>query len=271
MVAFAANSILCRVGLGRGAIDAANYTSVRLVAGAAMLAIIAGASGKARLLSRTGSWISGALLSVYAVTFSFAYVSLSVGAGALLLFGAVQATMIGSGMLSGERPSPIEWVGLGVALAGLICLLSPGVRAPSPAGSALMIGAGIAWGLYSLRGRSVADPLVASAANFLRSVPLALAVSLLFFRSSHLTPGGVALAALSGSVASGCGYVVWYAALKRLSATRAATVQLSVPVITALGGAVILHEALSLQLLLSSVLILGGIALSTSGRSRTKS
>jgi drug/metabolite transporter (DMT)-like permease len=270
MGAFAANSLFCRMGLRTGAIDAAGYTTVRLLSGAIALSLISTLAGRKGRSEAQGSWLSAGLLFLYAITFSYAYLRLSIASGALILFGAVQATMILAGLLSGERPRFIEWTGLALALAGLVYLVSPGLTAPSPLGSALMAVAGLAWGLYSLRGRRASDPLRATTTNFVRAAPMALAVSLLAFGSAHFTPRGVALAALSGGVASGCGYVVWYAALRGLTATRAATVQLSVPVLTAVAGVFFLSEAVSPRLLASSVMILGGIGLALAGRVRRR-
>lgn len=213
-----------------------------------------------------GSWLAGALLFAYAAAFSFAYNSLAAGTGALILFGSVQATMILIALRSGERPHRMEWVGLIAGLAGLVYLVLPGLTAPSPGGSALMAIAGIAWGLYSLRGRTIAEPTRATTINFVRAVPFALVVSAITLRDLSLTSSGVLLAVLSGAVTSGLGYVLWYTALKQLQATQAAIVQLSVPVIAAAGGVIFLAEELSLRLVVSSVMILGGIGLSLAAR-----
>jgi drug/metabolite transporter (DMT)-like permease len=203
------------------------------------------------------------MLFLYAIAFSLAYLSLSAGTGALLLFGSVQATMLLVALRAGERPHPWTWVGLGVALAGLCVLVAPGLRAPSPGGAALMIAAGIAWGVYSLRGRGAPDPLAATTDNFVRSVPLVVAAGLAAWAvhgPHHVSPRGVLLALISGAVTSGVGYVVWYAALRGLTATRAATVQLAVPVLAAVAGVVLLSEAVTVRLVASAALILGGIA-----------
>jgi drug/metabolite transporter (DMT)-like permease len=269
MAAFAANSILCRLALGGETIDAASFSSVRLASGALTLLLITAVTGRAGAFRNRGDWGSAGVLFLYAVPFSFAYLDLGAGTGALLLFGAVQATMILAGLLAGERPHPLEWAGLGVALIGLIYLVFPGLTAPPLGGSLLMLTAGVAWGAYSLRGRGAADPIGATTGNFVRAVPLALAVSAAFITRSHLSTEGLALAFASGAVASGCGYVVWYAALRGLTATQAATVQLSVPVLAAAGGVAFLAEAVSVRLLLSSVAILGGVGLALSGRTHT--
>ena len=265
LIAFAANSVLCRLALGGGSIDAASFTTVRLVSGAVTLFVIA-LIGKKRAVWRQGRWISAAMLFVYAVAFSFAYLSLSAGTGALILFGAVQATMILAGLMSGERPGAREWGGVAVAIAGVVYLVSPGLTAPSPVGSGLMALAGIGWGVYSLLGRGAKSPLADTASNFLRTVPAVICVSLASIGHLHLSANGVLLACASGAVASGVGYVIWYAALRGLTATRAATVQLSVPVLAALGGVIFLSEAITARLVVSAVLILGGVGVAVTAR-----
>ena len=260
MTAFATNSVLCRMALGAHAVDAASFTAVRLVSGAVMLAALALFLRGGHLLD-AGSWLSGFQLFLYAVAFSFAYLSLSAGTGSLILFGSVQATMIISGLRSGERPHVLQWAGLAIALAGLIYLVSPGITAPSHGGSLLMALAGIAWGLYSLRGRGAKDPVCQTTGNFIKAVPFALVVWAAGAQGVHAEPRGILLAILSGSLASGIGYVIWYTALRGLSSTRAATVQLSVPVLAAFGGAIFLAEVVTLRLVIASALILGGVAL----------
>lgn len=263
LIAFAANSIFCRFALGDQTIDAASFTTVRLASGALTLACIALLTGRGSPL-RQGNWTSASMLFLYAVTFSFAYISLSAGTGALILFGAVQITMIFSGLIAGERPRLLEWFGLLAALGGLVYLMLPGLSAPSPLGSALMTVAGIAWGVYSLRGRGIGDPIANTTGNFVRAAPLALVVSLIALSNYSLSPKGALLAVLSGALASGLGYVIWYAALRNLTATRAATVQLAVPVIAAAAGVFFLAEAVTLRLTLSSIAILGGVGLAIS-------
>lgn len=266
LVAFAANSVLCRLALGEAAIDPASYTAVRLIAGAITLAIIAYCLRKGYSSRIATNWTSAAMLFLYAVSFSFAYISLSTGVGALILFAAVQITMVGIGLYRGERPQPSEWFGLVIALGGLIYLVSPGIAAPSPFGSALMATAGFAWGIYSLRGRGAGDPVRATTANFLRAAPMSLIVVALWHSHLKVTPMGLLWAVISGAVTSGIGYVIWYAALRGLTATRAATVQLSVPVMAAFGGVVLLSEEITLRLILSAVAILGGVGLAVSSR-----
>lgn len=258
LVAFAGNSLLCRAALAHGGIDAASFTLVRLLSGATVLAVLVRfrASGNGR-----GDWRSALALFAYAAAFSFAYLQLTAATGALLLFGAVQATMIARGLWTGERLRSPQWCGLLLACGGLVGLVLPGLSAPPFSGALLMLGAGMAWGVYSLRGRGAGDPLRVTAGNFLRAVPMAVLLALLLMDRASMTPAGVGYAVLSGALASGMGYAIWYAALPFLRATTAATVQLCVPVIAALGGVVLLGEPLTLRLLLASVAILGGIAL----------
>ncbi|SEJ09441.1 DMT family transporter [Paraburkholderia diazotrophica] len=259
MFAFAGNSLLCRVALKGTSIDPATFTTMRVVSAALALWIIL----RMRRVSRPvgGNWVSAFALIAYAVAFSFAYVSLAAGTGALLLFGAVQATMIGYGLARGERLRPHQWIGIACALAGLVGLVLPGLSAPAPFASLLMLCAGVAWGVYSLRGKGAADPIATTAGNFIRAVPFAVAVSAGAFAHMSIDAMGLLFAALSGALTSGLGYVIWYAALKELRAATAATVQLSVPPIAAIGGIALLGEPLNARLALSSIAILGGIAL----------
>jgi drug/metabolite transporter (DMT)-like permease len=260
MLAFAANSLLCRLALAGGGIDPASFGAVRVVSGALALALIVHLRAKAGA-GPSGDWISAAMLFAYVAFFSFAYVSLAAGTGALILFGAVQLTMFGWALRGGERFTLPAWCGLALAAAGLVFLVLPGVSAPPFAGAASMALAGAAWGVYSLRGRGAADPLRATAGNFLRAAPLALVLWLPFAGVAHADAGGIVLAIVSGALTSGVGYALWYTALRGLTAMRAATVQLSVPVITAFGAVLLLGEPVSLRLVLASVAILGGIAL----------
>jgi drug/metabolite transporter (DMT)-like permease len=259
MIAFAGNSLLCRVALKDTGIDAASFTTIRLVSGAVMLWLIVRKSRGGR--SGSGNWPSAFALFAYAAGFSFAYVSLPAATGALLLFGAVLATMIGHGIWAGERLRKMQLVGLVLALGGLVGLLLPGLSAPPLTASLLMLGAGVAWGIYSLRGKGRGDPTRVTAGNFLRAVPIAAALSLLLHEGASVDSAGFWYALASGALASGIGYAIWYTALPALKSTHAATVQLSVPVIAALGGVVLLGETLTLRLVLTSVAILGGIAL----------
>ncbi len=208
------------------------------------------------------------MLFLYAVPFSFAYTRLSTGTGALILFGCVQLTMMSVALWSGERPHPLQWLGLATAFGGLVYLVLPGIEAPSFAGALLMALAGFSWGVYSLRGRGTANPLAQTTSNFVRSIPFVVAVSVVTIPSFHAESRGVALAVASGAVASGLGYVIWYEALRGLTSTRAAVVQLLVPILAAIGGILFLAEAVSSRLLLSGVLVLGGIAVALAGRER---
>jgi drug/metabolite transporter (DMT)-like permease len=258
VAAFAGNSLLCRLALRDTAIDAASFTSIRLLSGALVLWGIVRWRQVAR---HGGDWLCAFALFVYAAAFSFAYESLGAGMGALLLFGAVQATMIGYGLAQGERLRPLQWFGWCLALSGLLALLLPGSSTPRLGASGLMLAAGIAWGVYSLRGRSGGDAIVATASNFLRAVPFTLVLSLIAAANASIDTAGTVYALASGALTSGIGYAVWYTALPSLRAATAATLQLSVPAIAAFGGVVLLGEALSLRLVLASVAILGGIAL----------
>ena len=266
LIAFAANSILCRLALSEEAIDPASFTSVRLMAGAATLyALVRGHRGGSAPLK--GSWPSSAMLALYAVPFSLAYVSLTAGTGALLLFGAVQATMLLASVGAGERPDAGQWIGVVLALAGLVYLLLPGLASPPLMAAMLMLLAGVAWGVYSLLGKGSADPLRETAGNFVRAVPFAIAVSAVMLRDLHLELRGLVLAIASGAVASGLGYVLWYAALRNLSGFTASIVQLAGPVLAAAGGVLLLDERISLRLAVAATLVLGGIALAIMGRS----
>ena len=267
MVAFAANSLLCRLALGQEQIDAASFTSIRVGAGVITLCLILIARSK-RLALAPMNWRSVAGLAAYMVCFSFAYITLNAGAGALILFGAVQITMFIVALRSGEHFAPLSWAGLALAIAGLVYLVSPGLSAPDPLGAVLMAAAGVAWGAYSLVGRGAADPLAATTTNFLYTLPIVLGVSLVSFSDAALSTPGIILAIASGAVASGCGYVIWYAALRGLTATRAAVVQLSVPVIAAIGAAVFLAEPITLRLILASLATIGGVAIVLAQRAR---
>lgn len=260
LLSFAANSVLCRMALRVAHIDPASFTDIRIVSGAVTLWLLVRLTSQGRR-ARGGSWLSALALLGYAVAFSFAYVRLTAGTGALLLFGAVQVAMIGAGFVGGERIDRAIAVGWLLAIAGLVLLLLPGISAPPPREAAFMIIAGIAWGLYSLRGRGSTNPLADTAGNFARAVPGALLVSALFFVHRAADPQGVLLAVLSGALASGIGYAAWYTALPRLGAIAAANAQLSVPVLAALAGVMLFGEPITARLALASVLVLGGTAL----------
>jgi len=281
MIAFASNSLLCRLALKQTSIDAASFTFIRIFSGAAALWLIMkirtwlitdrtpsprAASFSHSSLRRTtcfvaGNWRSALALLVYAAGFSFAYTPLSAGTGALLLFGAVQATMIFWGMHKGERLDATQIAGFLIAVTGLVVLVFPGLSAPPLIGSILMLGAGVAWGIYSLRGKGERNPASATTGNFVRAVPFAAAVSIIFVPWAHVDFTGVTYAIISGAITSGLGYVIWYSALPGLTATSAASVQLSVPVLAATGGILLLSELVTLRYVLASISVLGGIAL----------
>ena len=259
MLAFAGNSLLCRAALKGTSIDAATFTSIRIASGAAALWLIVRVRHGA--VRGDGSWGSAFWLFAYAAGFSFAYLTLSAATGALLLFGAVQATMIAYGLWKGERLRPIQVAGLMLALGGLAWLLLPGASAPQPLGAALMLFAGFSWGMYSLRGRGPGDATRKTGGNFLRAVIFAALVSMAAASQFSIDGVGAAYALASGAIASGVGYAIWYTALGGLNATTAATVQLSVPVVAAMGGVVLLGEPLTLRLVACSAAVLGGVAI----------
>ncbi len=258
MMAFAANSVLCRLALGAGLIDAATFATVRVVVAAVVLTALMTPRWRAQTRAPV-DWRAVLMLFTYMIFFSFAYITLSTGTGALILFGAVQLTMFAVALRSGERFNVASWIGLVIALAGLIYLVSPGVTAPNLTGAVLMSIAGVAWGVYSLLGRAAADPLEATADNFIFCVPLVLAVSLIFHADFHATLDGLLLASVSGGIASGIGYAIWYNALRDLTATRAATVQLCVPAVAAIGGVLLMSEDLTIRLIVASLATLGGV------------
>jgi drug/metabolite transporter (DMT)-like permease len=259
MLAFAGNSLLCRLALKHTAIDAVSFTTIRLISGALMLWIVVKWQGEN--IGRAGSWSGAFALFTYAACFSIAYVSLSAGTGSLILFGAVQITMIGFGLFTGERLRRPQGIGLLLALAGLIGLLLPGLSTPPLQGAILMLGAGIAWGIYSLLGKDTNRPIQTTAGNFLRAVPIAIALSLALHPEMSWDRAGIACAIASGAIASGMGYAIWYLALPTLKTTQAAAVQLSVPILAAIGAVLILGEPVTLRLGVSAIAVLGGIAL----------
>lgn len=275
MLAFAGNSLLCRLALKHTSIDAASFTTARLISGACMLWLVTCWQRRTALTALApapgastvaGNWPSAFALFVYAAGFSFAYISMSAATGALLLFGAVQATMIGYGVYRGERLQALQVLGCALALGGLVVLMLPGLTRPSISASLCMLGAGVAWGVYSLRGKlaqtpGTANPTLVTAGNFIRTLPMAVVLSLLMLSQLSIDMNGILFAVASGALASGIGYAIWYQALPALASTHAATVQLSVPVIAAIGGVVFIGEALTLPMVLASVAILGGIAL----------
>jgi drug/metabolite transporter (DMT)-like permease len=266
LAAFAANSVLCRMALRSGSIDPATFTSIRFVAGAVTLCLVLLLGSKR--VSLRGHWVSALVLNAYAIGFSFAYIHLTAGTGALLLFGAAQIVMIGAGFLAGERINKIIVAGWVIAIAGIVILTAPSVSSPPLGASALMLAAGIAWGWFSLRGRGSKNPIAENAGIFVWSIPMALLINVSPIAKSFATTNGIVLAAVSGSIASGLGYAAWYTALPKLKAITAANLQLTVPAIAALGGAVLFHEAITFRLLLSAAMVLGGVALATATRAR---
>ena len=293
LFAFAFNSILCRLALLGEEADAAGFTAVRLASGAFALGLISYLVARVRDMSgsegvssfgedaRSGieddtlptgrvsaSWPSAFFLFAYAVCFSFAYLGLTAGTGALILFGAVQLTMVAAAIFKGERPTPLEWIGLIVAVGGLVYLVLPGLASPPFISSLLMAAAGMAWGVYSLRGKGSRDPLRDTAGNFARSLLFAVPLIAIYIPVLHLTSRGWLFAVLSGALTSGVGYTVWYAALKYHTSTRAAVLQLAVPVIAAVFGIVLLGENATATLGIAGLMILGGIALALIGKRR---
>lgn len=266
LIAFAFNSILCRLALRGEEADAAGFTAVRLVSGAVALIIISYFFSRGKGSTKRGNWPSAFFLFAYAICFSFAYLGLTAGAGALILFGSVQMTMIAVAIFKGERPPALEWLGLAVAVGGLIYLVFPGLASPPLNSSLLMAAAGASWGFYTLRGKGSGDPLSDTTGNFVRSVPMIAILAIPYFSNIHLSNRGIMLAVLSGAVTSGIGYTVWYAALKFHTSTRAAVLQLSVPVIAAAAGVLLLDETATVRLAIAAALILGGISLTIFGR-----
>jgi drug/metabolite transporter (DMT)-like permease len=266
LLAFAANSVLCKLALGNNSIDAASFTAIRLLSGALVLLFILRFGKSTRGMTSKGNWVSSVMLFLYAITFSFAYISLDTGTGALILFGSVQLTMIVFSVILGNKLHRSEWLGIFIAFTGLVYLVLPDVSTPSFMGFLLMTVAGIAWGIYTLQGKDSINPLKDTAYNFLRTTPIVLILLTVTFYNAHYSFEGIVLAILSGAIASAIGYTIWYLALSGLSATQAAVIQLSVPVIAALGGVVFISEVLTLRLILSASLILSGVLIVILGR-----
>jgi drug/metabolite transporter (DMT)-like permease len=270
LIAFAANSVLNRLALGGNMIDAGSYITIRLVSGAITLWVINAASkrniGWILSLHSSGSPLSAFYLFLYGVCFSFAYRSLTSGMGAFILFGTVQTTMLTVGLRQGEKPHFLEWLSLLIALSGLIYIVFPGLSAPDPLGAFLMVASGMAWAFYTLRGKGVKDPLETTATNFIFSVPMIFCIYFLNLSKTHVSTEGVTYAVASGALASGVGYVIWYAALRGLTTTQAALLQLSVPVIAAFGGIIFLSETLTTRLIIGGVLIICGVTLALVGK-----
>ncbi len=265
LIAFAANSVLARLALGNETIDAASFTIIRLLSGSLVLIVIITITRSTGLPGK-GSWSASLMLFLYAITFSYAYISLGTGTGALILFGAVQITMILLSYISGVRLHVAEWVGVGIAFTGFVYLILPGVTTPSVIGFLLMTVAGIAWGIYTLKGRGSKNPLRDTASNFIRTTPLVILLAIATINNSHYTTEGILLALLSGGITSGIGYTLWYIALAGLSVTQAAVLQLLVPVIATVGGVVFVSEVITSRLTISGIMVLGGILMVILGR-----
>ena len=259
LFAFAGNSVLCRLALGENTIDAASFTSIRLLSGIVVLAVILKMTDRSSEQNSKGSWAASVMLFLYAVGFSFAYLSLDTGTGALILFAVVQITMIFASIISGNKLHYSEWVGLVIAFSGFFYFVLPSLTSPSLSGFLLMTGAGVAWGIYTLKGRGSKNPFSDTAFNFIRTLPFVVILMVVTFKDALITQQGILLAILSGAIASGIGYAVWYIALVRLSTSQAAVVQLFVPIIAAFGGVIFANEIVSLRLVLSSIMVLGGM------------
>jgi drug/metabolite transporter (DMT)-like permease len=259
LIAFAGNSILCRMALGEQSIDAGSFTSIRLLSGVVVLLILLNLGQSKTRHSATGSWAAGCYLFLYAVAFSYAYMSLDTGTGALILFGAVQVTMILRSLFSGQQLLWFEWLGVLAAFSGFVYLVLPDLDTPSLQGFILMTIAGIAWGFYTLAGKGSSNALADTSFNFLRTLPFVLLLTAFTIFYAELSQRGVILAILSGGLASGVGYAIWYKALGGLTAVQAGVVQLLVPVIAAAGGVLFSAETISMRLVIASVIILGGI------------
>lgn len=264
LIAFAANSVICRLALASGEIDPNSFTIIRLASGALTLTLILlcrvqfRQSTKGKSLNK-GSWLGAAALFMYALGFSYAYIELDTGSGALILFGSVQVSMIAFGLYRGERFNLWQWIGLIMALFGLVYLLWPSISTPSMLGALMMMAAGLAWGVYSILGKSSKDALADTAFNFARSILFAALLLIVTLSKLHFSIYGILLAVTSGAIASGIGYAIWYSVLPKLSSMHAAVSQLSVPIIAAIGGVLLVGEALTLHLSIASTMVLGGV------------
>ncbi len=271
LIAFAGNSVLCRLALGENQLDAASFTIIRLLSGIVMLLLISQANGSRSSLTQQINWLSSGALFLYAVTFSYAYLSLDTGTGALILFGAVQITMILASSLLGKKLYWAEWLGVAIAFLGFVYLVLPGITTPSFQGFILMTLAGGSWGIYTLQGKNSRQPIADSATNFLYTLPFVLTLLIIELPNSELSQPGIILAILSGAIASGVGYTSWYMAVRNLATVKASVVQLLVPILAALGGILFAGEVISLRLIISSLLILGGIILVLFGQNLQRS
>jgi drug/metabolite transporter (DMT)-like permease len=263
LIAFAANSVLCRLALGNNVIDASSFTIIRLLAGAIVLfCIVLFSKGKTSTTSK-GNLLSSFMLFLYAITFSFAYLSLDTGTGALILFGAVQITIIIHTLLSGNKLRPLEWLGVIISFLGFIYLISPGVSSPSIIGFVLMTIAGISWGIYTIKGQTSKNPLRDTTYNFIKTLPFITILYIATMTQSNYSTEGILLAVIAGGVTSGIGYTIWYMAIRGLSSIQSAVLQLLVPVIAAFSGVIFISEIITVRLTVSSILILGGVLIVT--------
>lgn len=267
LIAFAANSVLCRMALGSDSIDPVSFTSIRLIGGAIALTVIYLFTKEPKQKKEAScncyiDWYTGIALYIYAFAFSLAYISLSSGTGALILFGSVQITMLIAATKRGEKMRFYQWIGFLIAVAGIVYLVSPGISAPDIYGASLMIVSGIAWGVYSIAGKSVTNPISATKGNFIKASIIAIPVSMIALKSYQATPLGLSLALISGVITSGLGYVIWYKVVPLITTTQAAVLQLLVPLLAAIGGVLFIAEDFTLRLAISSLLILGGVILS---------
>ena len=266
LIAFAANSVLCRLALGDKTIDAASFTNIRLFSGAVVLLLILKLYNSQSQNSSKGNWLSSFMLFLYAVTFSFAYISLDTGTGALIMFGSVQITIILLSIISGNRLNIYEWLGVTIAFLGFVYLILPGVSSPSLIGFSLMTIAGIAWGIYTLKGKESKNPLRDTTYNFIRTIPFIIILLVSTIQHSSYSTKGVVLAIISGGITSGIGYTIWYMAMEGLSKIQTAVIQLLVPIIAAFGGVIFVDEKITFRLSIASILVLGGILVVVLGR-----
>lgn len=266
LIAFAANSVLCRMALGNESIDAASFTGIRMLSGAAALMLILAIKGRSQVAISKGSWSGSVVLFLYALTFSYAYLSLDTGTGALILFGAVQITIVLLTIFSGGRLHISEWLGVVIAFGGFIYLVLPSVTTPSLTGFILMTVSGVSWGIYTLQGRDSLNPLMDTAYNFLRAIPFVALLTVFTIQGGHFSVQGIIFAVLSGALTSGIGYTIWYIALAGLTATQAAVIQLSVPILAAIGGVLFVFEEITSRLIISAIIVLGGILMVILGR-----
>lgn len=259
LIAFASNSVICRLALGNNTIDASSFTIIRLFSGAIVLLFLVKFSNSTKRILSKGNWLVSSMLFIYAASFSYAYKSLDTGTGALILFGAVQITIILFAIIQGNILNNKEWMGVFISLFGFIYLVLPGVNTPPLVGFILMAIAGISWGIYTIKGFTSNSPLIDTCSNFIKTIPLILILFLITIKDATYSIEGVLLACISGGITSGIGYAIWYMAIKGLTKTQTAVVQLLVPILAAFGGVLFMSENISLRLVIAAILILGGI------------